>query len=206
MKLLDKTLNLETDKFKVIEFDSERYEKNNRAHLYYKIQCKKCGNIFSRKKEALNNFDNLKCRNCVHNRFGKDLNTVLYNIYIHYINNAKARSIEWKLNEKEFKDIIMKPCYYCNNFSNDNSKNLYSGVDRIDSTKGYYPQNCISCCKFCNTMKNKFSKELFLSKIKQIYHNLIKSPTTISKESTLQANGSGNRELLTAQVKGEDIV
>lgn len=51
MKLLDKTLNIETNKYKVIDFDSERYEKNNRAHLYYKIQCKKCGNIFSRKKK-----------------------------------------------------------------------------------------------------------------------------------------------------------
>ena len=69
MKLLDKTLNLENNKFKIVEFDSERYEKNNRSHLYYKIQCKTCGNIFSRKKEALNNFDNLKCRNCVYNRF-----------------------------------------------------------------------------------------------------------------------------------------
>lgn len=41
MKLLDKTLNLENNKFKIVEFDSERYEKNNRSHLYYKIQCKK---------------------------------------------------------------------------------------------------------------------------------------------------------------------
>lgn len=41
MKLVDKTLELENDKFKIIEFDNERYEKNNRAHLYYKIQCKK---------------------------------------------------------------------------------------------------------------------------------------------------------------------
>lgn len=40
MKLADKTLELENDKFKIIEFDNERYEKNNRAHLYYKIQCK----------------------------------------------------------------------------------------------------------------------------------------------------------------------
>lgn len=198
MKLLDKTLELEDDKFKIIEFDSERYEKNNRSHLYYKIQCKKCGSIFSRKKEALNKFNKLKCKNCVHNRFGKYLNTVLYNIYIHYISNAKARDIEWKLDEKEFKDIITKPCYYCNSFSNNDSENLYSGIDRIDSTKSYCLQNCISCCKFCNTMKNKFSKESFLSKIKQIYHNLIKSSTTISKESTLQANGNGNGELLTA--------
>lgn len=118
MKLADKTLELENDKFKIIEFDNERYEKNNRAHLYYKIQCKKCGEIFSRKKDCIHNFENLKCRNCIHNRFGKCLNALLY--------------------------------------------------------------------------------EEFIDKVKSIYNNYIKSSTTISKESTLQANGSGNGELLTA--------
>lgn len=47
-------------------------------------------------------------------------------------------------------------------------------------------------------MKNKFSKEDFINKVKSIYNNYIKSSTTISKESTLQANGNGNGELLTA--------
>lgn len=47
-------------------------------------------------------------------------------------------------------------------------------------------------------MKNKFSEEEFIDKVKSIYNNYIKSSTTISKESTLQVNGSGNGELLTA--------
>lgn len=92
MKLLDKTLELENDKFKIIKFDEDRYEKSNRTHLYYLIQC----------------------------------------------------------------------------------------------------------CKMCNIMKNKFSKEDFINKVKSIYDNYIKSSTTISKESTLQAIGNGNGELLTA--------
>ena len=108
MKLLNKTLELENDKFKIIKFDKERYEKNNRAHLYYLIQCKRCGEIFSRKKE------------------------------------------------------------------------------------------CIHSCKMCNIMKNKFSKEDFINKIKLIYNNYIKSSTTISKESTSEANVDGKGELLTA--------
>ena len=73
-----------------------------------------------------------------------------------------------------------------------------TGIDRIDSTKGYSKDNCVSCCKMCNIMKNKFSKEDFLNKVESIYNYYIKSSTTISKESTLQANGSGNGELLTA--------
>lgn len=107
--------------------------------MYYKIQCKKCGEIFSRKKDCIHNFENLKCRNCIHNRFGKCLNALLYNVFTHYTNNAKQRNIDWNLSEEEFID-----------------------------------------------------------KVKSIYNNYIKSSTTISKESTLQANGSGNGELLTA--------
>ena len=52
MKILDKTLELENDKFKTIKFDEDRYEKSNRTYLYYLIQCKECGEIFSRKKTA----------------------------------------------------------------------------------------------------------------------------------------------------------
>ena len=198
MKLKDKTIELENENFKVIEFDKERYEKNNRAHLYYKIQCKRCGEIFSRKKEALNNFNNLKCKNCIHNRFGKYLNTNLYSLFIHYIHNAKVRHIKWNLNEKEFKEIITKPCIYCGEFSASIDNINYSGIDRINSNKEYSIKNCVSCCKYCNIMKNKFSTDQFLSKVKQIYNNLIKSSTTIPKGSTSEANADRKGELLTA--------
>lgn len=72
-----------------------------------------------------------------------------------------------------------------------------NGIDRIDSNKDYSKNNCVPCCQMCNIMKNKFSKEDFIKKVKLIYNNYIKSSTTISKESTLQANGNGNGELLT---------
>lgn len=49
----NKELNWENDEFKVIKFDLERYEKMNRKHLYYIIECKHCHSQFSRKKEFL---------------------------------------------------------------------------------------------------------------------------------------------------------
>lgn len=43
------------------------------------------------------------------------------------------------------------------------------------------------------------TKDLFLQKIEQIYHNFHnESSTTISKESTSEANADGNREFLNA--------
>lgn len=204
MKLLNKTLKLENNKFKIIGFDKNRYEKNNRTHLYYLIQCKTCGEIFSRKKDCIHHFENLKCKNCIHNRYGKCLNTLLYNVFIHYKNNAKQRNIKWNLSEEEFKDIITQPCTYCGESPNiiktTSYKDKYekiNGIDRIDSNKDYSKNNCVPCCQMCNIMKNKFSKEDFIKKVKLIYNNYIKSSTTILKESTLQANGNGNGELLT---------
>ena len=205
MKILDKTLELENDKFKIIKFDEDRYEKSNRTHLYYLIQCKECGEIFSRKKDCIYNFKNLKCRNCIHNRHGMCLNTLLYNVFTHYKNNAKQRNIEWNLSEEEFKNIITQPCIYCGEAPDITKTSSYrdkyekiTGIDRVDTTKGYFKENCVPCCKMCNIMKNKFSKEAFINKVKSIYNNYIKSSTTISKESTLQAIGNGNGELLTA--------
>ena len=199
MKTKDKTLNIENKYFKVIEFDTERYEKNKRRHLYYKIKCKRCGEIFSRKKEAVtNNFEKLKCRNCVYTRFGKSLNIVLYNIYKSYIQNAKTRAITWDLTEETFKEIVTKPCAYCGDLYKKSENITYSGIDRINSEKGYNIDNCIPCCKICNMMKNNLSLDMFLSKVKQIHNKRLESSTTISKESTLQVNGNGNRELLNA--------
>ena len=66
MKIFDKTLELENKNFKVIAFDNERYEKNNRKHLYYKIKCKAC--------ETSNEYLNLEID------FGKAITINLFDI------------------------------------------------------------------------------------------------------------------------------
>lgn len=45
---------------------------------------------------------------------------------------------------------------------------LYSGIDRVDSSKGYVPDNVRSCCWNCNRMKGALSDDQFLSHIKAI--------------------------------------
>lgn len=57
----NKELNWENDEFKVIKFDLERYEKMNRKHLYYIIECKHCHSQFSRKKEFLEKINKIYC-------------------------------------------------------------------------------------------------------------------------------------------------
>ena len=206
MKLHDKTLTKENHRFEVIAFDINRYNHSKRRKLYYLIKCKLCQHVVSRSKESIvTKFDNLKCENCVSNRFGKCLNTRLYNVYSHYINNARQRDITWNLTEIEFKKLVSGDCYYCGKpphktktSSYKDKSHLMNGIDRIDSMKGYSVNNCVSCCGHCNIMKNKFSQKQFLQNIVSIYNNLIKGSTTIPQGSTLQANGNGNGEILTA--------
>lgn len=39
---------------------------------------------------------------------------------------------------------------------------VYNGIDRLDNSKGYTIDNCVSCCRRCNSAKNKFSvSEIF---------------------------------------------
>lgn len=90
--------------------------------------------------------------------------TVKYR-FISYRNNAAQRNHEFLLTEEQFYTLIETPsCYYC-------GREVYVGVDRLDSDKGYTLENCVPCCSVCNRIKNVFSERDFLSQIKLIYEN-----------------------------------
>ncbi|HEC67150.1 MAG TPA: hypothetical protein ENI23_17875 [bacterium] len=42
------------------------------------------------------------------------------------------------------------------------------GLDRVDNKKGYELENCVPCCKICNSMKMTMDKDEFLKHIKRI--------------------------------------
>lgn len=138
-------------------------------------------------------------------------------IYLEYKNNAESRHHDFNLTFEEFNKLISGNCEYCGSNpeirngghlekrKNKDQPDLYTnGVDRIDSSKGYTIDNCVSCCSKCNMMKNIYTKDEFLNHITKIFNYQInKSSSTISQESTSQVNGDGNGEPL---IKGEDIV
>ena len=87
------------------------------------------------------------------------------------------------ISQSSFYEIITKPCYYCGkmpsivNFKSGNYiyKSLSSTIDRIDSSKGYEPDNCLSCCNECNTMKSNLSYSDFIQHITNIYDHIYKN-------------------------------
>ena len=106
--------------------------------------------------------------------------------YAQYRSGAEGRGMGFNLTLDELTLIIQKECVYCG--SEAPSWNLYinsdgrakmssqvknqetidrawikaNGIDRINNSIGYTPDNCVSCCRFCNSMKSNFTRAEFL--------------------------------------------
>lgn len=105
--------------------------------------------------------------------------------YYHYKTSAEKRNIDFNLSIEEFIEIAEQNCHYCNNSPKDNEISTNShksvktigfwdnnGIDRIDSSLGYFKDNCVPCCKTCNQMKSDLDYTKFLNKIEQIANNV----------------------------------
>lgn len=77
-----------------------------------------------------------------------------------YRDKSKNRGLEFDLPLQTFHALIESPCHYCGDEG--------GGIDRIDSSKGYTPNNTVSCCWVCNAMKNNHTTEVWLSHMQKI--------------------------------------
>ena len=65
-------------------------------------------------------------------------------------------------------NMIKMPCFYCNLLP----ENRLNGIDRMDNTKGYSVNNCVSCCKNCNFIKKSLDANTFIQRCQHIsYHH-----------------------------------
>lgn len=110
-----------------------------------------------------------------------------------YKSLAKQRNIEWNLNIEHVVKLLNNNCYYCgkppsnkynarsanrnyvknSNFNIEEYNIKYNGIDRLDNSKGYNKENCVSCCTQCNTAKLNFTLKEFKEWINNIYKNFI---------------------------------
>ncbi len=97
-----------------------------------------------------------------------------------FIQKAKARNIAIALDESTIIELSNSNCYYCNSPPSnayrirrkEASKFLYQGIDRLDHTKGYEPENVVPCCKLCNMAKHILNQHEFFELVLSIYENL----------------------------------
>lgn len=84
--------------------------------------------------------------------------------------DACKRNILFELSRDKFEKLLRSPCFYCGVIFSLITKNghkldilNHNGIDRKDNTMGYTTENAVSCCKDCNTAKNKHTEQQFLS-------------------------------------------
>lgn len=88
-----------------------------------------------------------------------------------YTNKCKNNNIIFNLTEEQFNNLIYMPCYYCASIE----QKGFNGIDRMDSTRGYELDNCVSCCDECNTMKGALDNVTFIKRAEHIltFNNII---------------------------------
>ena len=67
------------------------------------------------------------------------------------IRSATQRKKSFELTFEEFKLLTTPNCFYCNGYFGKIVSGI--GLDRLDNSKGYSIDNCVSCCKFCNRLR-----------------------------------------------------
>ena len=133
--------------------------------------------------------------------------TATLNIVIsNYKSSASTRNLEFDLTIEELTKLFNSNCHYCGAPPSNVQKNrgreyIYSGIDRVDNSLGYFPQNVVPCCKTCNKAKGtqsyedfkKWINNLTIFNIERIKHELKSKPNngTGMQENT-QAKSTNN--------------
>lgn len=78
-----------------------------------------------------------------------------------YRQSAERRKIDWNLSLSAFDELINLQCRYC-------SAPPPSGIDRVDSDRGYDSNNVVPACRFCNGMKDAMSRETFMEMCRKV--------------------------------------
>lgn len=101
-------------------------------------------------------------------------------VLLQYRTDAKERGYAFDLTNDQAYELFQSNCFYCGSppsqvcrNPNNNGDYTYNGIDRKDNTKGYNPDNVVSCCGRCNYMKRDEPFDVFIDRIKRIYHQMI---------------------------------
>ena len=98
-----------------------------------------------------------------------------------YQRSARLKKLKFELSEEEFKELVAKPCYYCDIVD----EKGFNGIDRTNQSVGYIQSNlsisdgwttersqvgnCVSCCAMCNWLKGSLDSATFIKRMQHIY-------------------------------------
>ena len=101
-----------------------------------------------------------------------------YFVWDQYKRDAAKRNYIWNLTKDEFFNLTSQNCFYCNlppsNIkvsSYGKGDFVYSGIDRIDNSRGYDTDNAVPCCKTCNRAKDIMGQGEFLEWVSRVHNH-----------------------------------
>ena len=90
-----------------------------------------------------------------------------------YKKNATVYGREFTLTEEEFISVASSPCAYCGTPPRDTTYGVIcNGIDRIDNSRGYTPDNVAACCTRCNIIKGNMSVEEMMEHVRKIVSHM----------------------------------
>lgn len=95
-----------------------------------------------------------------------------------YKRRAARKGILVTITDDEFVALVTGDCVYCGLSYKEEVRKVNKvwvnmlTIDRKDSSKGYISNNCVSCCKRCNTIKMDMSYDTFIAHITKILQHL----------------------------------
>jgi hypothetical protein len=138
---------LKTEKGKeYLRRNRHRYKTSEKGKISSRAQRKRYSAMYPEKIKA----NNLKYNQSPHTR------------YLDYKSHAKRLGRAFNLSEIEFMTFWNRNCYYCGDPVNG------IGIDRVDSSLGYFLGNAVSCCKNCNFGKRLLTKDEFINLCKKV--------------------------------------
>lgn len=158
-------------------------DSRNQTELCFWWLCKcDCGNEVTVKSNALSTGHTKSC-GCIRRQPREGFmssESARNRIFRSYRENARRRGLAWDLSGTDFERLAALNCFYCGAPPSMVSKPLsqfggewaYNGIDRVDNTQGYRPDNVITACKICNHAKRDLSYGEFLAWIARLteYH------------------------------------
>lgn len=172
-------------KLTIIKFGHYKFRSDGRRDAFWKCKCE-CG------KEKFATFGNLhngnvsSCGCMVAERLTQlhknniDDSATFRMVLAEYKKSAAKYQRTFSLTDDEFRELTSGICHYCGTppamIKERNGKipfkgkhYVYNGVDRVDNSRGYETDNCVSCCRRCNIAKSGMTVDEFLSWAKRIY-------------------------------------
>jgi hypothetical protein len=163
----------------------KREENSKFGTTRWLCQCD-CGNIKIILGESLRKGATKSC-GCISGGRKRSGLSPLKRLYSSVKIGAQKRNLKFSISFDNFCLLAKKSCFYCGKepyiehfayhrtrYSKGKSfdeSGLFNGIDRLNNSLGYEKENCVSCCKICNSMKSDLSLEKFYEKITEIYLN-----------------------------------